>query len=292
MTASLSARVESSEARIDAFGMIACQKLTMRVEGRRIVLAGPVSSSIVAAAMGLGQVRSGRISLQGHDIQTREHIGYVGIAPLDPPLPSGATVLDILELSATLYVKRRRSARETAHQTVEDCGLTGLAKRRVESLSLAERRVVVLAQALIPNAQMLLADCPLYRLESQAAQDVLTMLGTLAKLRPVVATTRRVDASTSERQLMMGADQVAVVSKDGILWQGTPQDMARSAKMVFVQLQEGNEAFLQALGTHGIEVRGGPTHLSLGLPDEYPPSRLFETAATTRAVMIEITPIW
>src|SRR5439155_4334463 len=139
----------------------AVEGVTFETRGASAALVGD-GSGLMRALVGNADVRSGVLALLGLDIARKEHLGpgTLGVAPLDPSLPPRWTARDYLVWGARLAGASAGSARESANATASDLGLGELMTRETSSLGLAERRAIVLAQAVVARPTVVVAAGP------------------------------------------------------------------------------------------------------------------------------------
>jgi len=128
-------------------------------------------SGSVAARGGVVRVLDGDPSEPG----IRQRIAYVS---LDPVLPESLRVDELLELASAL----RRDPPADAGTRLSVLGIGGLARRRVGSLSVAEARAVLLAEALSSSrVRVLLVEEPFLAMDPRAASSLGSAVRTCAR---------------------------------------------------------------------------------------------------------------
>lgn len=287
---SAAALVDINLARIDHDGAPLCDQLTVRCEGDRVVLAGPGAAAIASAVTLRARVVSGSVHIGGFDVASREHVCQVGIAALDPPLPPRMTVDGYLSLGFRTAGLSPRQAEAHTRSTLDALGLPSLAARRTESLAVPERRAVAIAQAFLPDSKSMFIEAPLSSLEGPAAHYLLAALGLASKRRRVIATTARYDAASGERDLIMGATHVAVLSTSAVAWMGAPADLT-TGSLLTIAVQGEPRRFLDALRHAGFDVHGAPPRFAVSVPESASPTDLLNLAEETGVVIAEMTPV-
>ncbi len=277
--------------RVDRDGSPLCEDLSFEVDGDRVVVAGPGAQALAAAFTLTGDLVRGQVLVDGLDMTSGEHVGRVGIAPLDPPLPPRMTVEGYLDLGFRTAGFPARTAREATASCLTDLGTPNLAKRRTESLSLNERRAVVLASAMLPGSRTVVAQDPLVGLEGPQAHSILSVLGYISKHRRVLATSSRFDTASAERDLIMGATHVAIVGRDALLWSGPPAQLVAAAPLSCLWVREDSTEFLQALAAAGFIVHGSPPRLAVSFPEASSPADLLAIAHRTNTTILEMVPL-
>ncbi|MBI5537837.1 MAG: hypothetical protein HY898_34245 [Deltaproteobacteria bacterium] len=292
MTQPVDVSIEVRDARIDVEGAAACDQLALRAAGRRLVLAGAPSAAIAAAISSRGTVVSGSLLINGKDVAQGAHFGHVGIAALDLPLPHRDSILAYVTVSFRLAGLSRTEAAAAAHAAMDDLGLRALETRKAPTLSLAERRAAVIAQAMLPGASVLFAEAPLAGLETQAARYVLNVLGQACKSRSVIATALRSDPSSPERELLLGADCVALLSDSGTSWIGQPDALLKGVRLYAIVVRGNEPAFVERAVAAGVEVRGDPPRMIVCLPEGATTRVLLDAARESDTTLLEAVAIW
>ena len=132
--------------------------------------------------------REGQILLQRKDtslpIHTqKKHVGYV---PANLPLYEDMTVIEFLsfvgEAKGVAPDKREKQIKEA----IDLMGLQKSASRLIASLSAANRRRVVFAQALLGNPTVILVDDPLADANADERRDMEALLEMLGRHKPII----------------------------------------------------------------------------------------------------------
>ena len=163
----------------------------------------------------LDRPTSGRLWIAGQEVTQlpekdlvafrRDHIGFVfQLFYLIPTL----TALENVALP-TMFAGR--SAEERARELSERVGLGEKLGVRPNSMSGGDRQRVAIARALINTPQLLLADEPTGRLESEARDDVLALFNELRQdgLAIIIATHDLEQASRADRVIELSDGRIA-----------------------------------------------------------------------------------
>lgn len=162
----------------------ALDQVDLRVEpGELVAIVGPSGagkSSLLAAAGGLIQPTSGRVTVAGTDLAglsrrkltelRRTRIGFVfQSGNLVPAL----SAVDQVRLPLTFgTIADHREPREL----LDEVGMLAKADRRPHQLSGGERQRLGIARALVTKPRLLLVDEPTAALDRQRSQDVVALL--------------------------------------------------------------------------------------------------------------------
>lgn len=283
--------LRADRVRIDTNGAIACEDLSLEADGTRVVLAGDGAWAIASAVTMTGRVAAGSLRFAGRDVGARAHVGRVGIAPAAMTLVPRTTVVEYVAASFGLADVPVREVGRAARAALEALGLGGLAQRKTESLAPPERSAVAIAQAMAPAAGTLFVETPLLGLEGPAARYVLDVLERAATTRTWLATAVHGEASASERELLMAADRVLIVSRSAVTWEGAPDGLMKSGTVYAVAVRGDGEALRRELAARGFVVQGEANRFAATVPAGRAASEIVETASQCGAAVIELAPV-
>jgi len=246
-------------------------------------LEGPPSTAEVAA---------GVLKVAGATVADGRHHAVVGVAPLDPALPSDWTVGEYLIWSARLAGARSRVAKQHAIIALERVGLGGAGRRKVSSLALAERRALVLAQASIEGPEVVVADAPLCELDAAGAAFVSQALVRVTVGRKAIVSTRRLLPGTPEGDLAQGATDVLVFMHGALVASGTPSEVLAGASVYGLLVRGETDELRTQLADRGLELRGGPHRFSVALPEGAGTRDIIAAVAASGVVLLEMQPLF
>jgi putative ABC transport system ATP-binding protein len=161
--------------------------------GEFVAITGPSGcgkSTLLHLLAALDRPDRGQLNVDGNDLMQLQHPNryrreVVGlIFQLHDLLPH-LTAQQNIEIAMFGTHRRRRAQRIRARQLLADVGLEGQWNRRPPQLSGGERQRVAIARALANDPRVLLADEPTGSLDSQAVDQVLTLLRDLRTQREV-----------------------------------------------------------------------------------------------------------
>jgi zinc/manganese transport system ATP-binding protein len=147
---------------------------------------GAGKTTLLRVILGLIPAASGRILLNGEP-RAKHHKTTIGYVPqklnIDPDVPLRARDvvslgLDGHRLGFTFPSRQRRDLVDSA---LSDVGASKYANARVGELSGGEQQRVMIAHALISRPRLLLLDEPLANLDLKSEQEIVTVLGKLAR---------------------------------------------------------------------------------------------------------------
>jgi zinc/manganese transport system ATP-binding protein len=147
---------------------------------------GAGKTTLLRVILGLLEPSGGRVLIDGEPVggRNKSSIGYVPQKlVIDPDMPLRAR--DVVSLGLDGYKLGfgfpSRQRRELVQRTLADVGAAGYADARVGELSGGEQQRVLIAHALISRPQLLLLDEPLANLDLRSEQEIVAVLGKLAR---------------------------------------------------------------------------------------------------------------
>jgi zinc/manganese transport system ATP-binding protein len=208
---------------------------------------GAGKTTLIRVILGLRPTSAGRV-IKGLGEAGPGSIGYVPqkiVIDSDIPLRARDVValgLDGHKLGFPLPSKRRR---EQVDQALQDVGASGYADARVGELSGGEQQRVLIAHALVSRPQLLLLDEPLANLDLRSEQEIVTVLGKLAREQEIAVLLSAHDMNpllpVMDRIIYIANGKVAtgstdeVVTSDGLTrLYGHPVDVLRVRGRVVV----------------------------------------------------------
>jgi ABC-type multidrug transport system ATPase subunit len=247
----------------------------------RLVLGG-YWQPLVSLLSGEARLAGGSVQIAGAPARQAVVAGTVGLALAEADVPRDWTARQYLSQSAELWGMTPRAARSAASATLERLGLGAVAPRRVALLDSATRRAVWLAHAAVGNPDALVVDRPLDGLDADQAELVRRVLETAAEGRQLLVTTEQPHPLGPGRQLVESADAVMLATVDGVVFVGSPQDLATEPKRYLVTALRNVEALARTLEARGVRAR------PLGPPSSTPTAvgrLVLSVAGDTRVVV-------
>jgi ABC-2 type transport system ATP-binding protein len=277
--------------RVDVDGAVALEGATFETRGSSVAIVGD-GSGLLGAMAGSADVRSGSLTLLGLDVARRLHIGpaTIGIAPLDPPLPPKWTAREYLVWGARLAGIDRSSAEQRAVATMGELGLQKIAAVHAGALAQADRRALVIAQAVVAGPAVLLAAGPLSGLSGQDAAYVAAVLETATQGRKWIASLSNLYAGSEENVLAGRADDLLVFASGRLVRQGKLQKIEDGTVGYTLMLRGRVAEFRDALRSKGVELSGGPQRFFVELPPNMKAQELVLLSAEVGAPLVELVP--
>ncbi len=274
--------------------------LTLNAAGPRVTLVGRFDA-LFALLSGAATLGSGRALVAGIAAERAVASGHVGLAPLDPELPTAWTAERYLVESALLMGLDAAAARAQARDRLQIFELVGRARQKLGDLLLIERLALMLAAATLGRPTVLCAEAPLYRLDAAGQAYVQRVLERAVDRRPVIVSIPELAPSGPERGLVDLADQVS--------WEhgrAAPNSSGSSSRYTAAVLARG-AAWCAALEARGIRFQtlsvdpvllgiapdagAGACRVLVELPDGASSLELVRLAAETNAPLVELVPV-
>ena len=147
---------------------------------------GAGKTTLLRVILGLLEPSGGRVLIDGEPVRNRSK-GGIGYVPqklvIDPDMPLRARDVVSLGLDGHRlgFAFPSRQRRELVERALCDVGAAGYADARVGELSGGEQQRVLIAHALISRPRLLLLDEPLANLDLRSEQEIVAVLGKLAR---------------------------------------------------------------------------------------------------------------
>ncbi len=190
---------------------------------------------------------SGTASVAGYDvfrdsIAARRSIGYM---PENVPLYGEMRVREYLNFRARIKGVTGGDVRRRVGDVLETCGLTGVRRKMIKTLSKGYRQRVGLADALVHDPGLLILDEPTNGLDPTQIRQIRELIRRLGEHHTVMISTHIL----SEVQMVAG--RVIIIDEGRIKADDTPAnliDEMRAAGRLQVEIQGDGEVVAGALG--------------------------------------------
>ena len=194
---------------------------------------GAGKTTLLRVILGLQEPSSGRVLIDGGPRQksNKNSIGYVPQKlVIDPDMPMRARDVVSLGLDGHRlgfgFPSRRR--RDLVNRTLHDVGAEKYADARVGELSGGEQQRVLIAHALLSQPKLLLLDEPLANLDLKSEQEIVAVLGELAREHGISVLLSAHDMNpllgVMDRIVYVANGRVATGSTDEVV---TPEGLTR-----------------------------------------------------------------
>ena len=300
--------LHAEDARVAIDDVVAIDHVTLRARGDRILCTGeaePLFAALTAVPLrsrggalfdddrpGQAYVVAGSLLVAGRDVATNAHLAVSGVAPLDPPLPSGMTAHEYVTWSARLAGVRTSVASGLAASALERVGLGPMLRRSLGGLEIPGRRALMFAHAIVADPAVLIAESPLAGLEGAAAGFVLNALFRASEGRGVILSSERMDPGTPEGDaLSRAASDIFVFAGGALVLDAAPEALFSGVRVYAVTIRKNGNAFRDELVQRGLTVKGGPLRMSVTLPESATTKEIVAAASRARAPLVEMFPI-
>ena len=277
----------AEDLRVDVDGVPACDGLTFRTSGDRVLVLG-APRALFESLTGLRPVVRGALSIRGSAASAATREGLVAGAPLDPALPAKWTALEYVTWSSRLVGHSAGDARSLAKEAMARVQLGPLATLPLARLVTHARRAVVLAAALATDAAVLVVDDPLATLPEEVARTWARILVQALEERPWIVLAARVSLTSP---LAMNADEALVVSASRVDAQGPPAEIAAADRRFVARIHGSLESLGKRLAERGarMDIQGAQVVLELG--DSVTTAELLAMCAEADVTLVEMVPV-
>ena len=202
-----------------------------------------------------GSIRICGIDLIESPTAAKAHIGYL---PETPPLYRELTVREYIDLAARLHRVPKSERHAAVDAAMAGCGLTGVAKKLVGTLSKGYQQRVGIAQAIVHKPDIVILDEPTVGLDPNQIRDIRNLIRELGRERSVILSTHilpEVEAICDRVQIMHHGKMVYADTIAGL-------KQLHSGRTLLVgltqppALDELRTALLQVTGVQEIDAAG------------------------------------
>ena len=224
---------------------------------------GAGKSTTIRMLLGLVKPSSGQISLLGHNVpQRREQaLRKVGAIVDAPAFYDNLTGLENLKLfsSLTSHVAPHRY-----RQALRSVNLSGRENDKVRVYSHGMRQRLGLAQALLPQPELLILDEPTDGLDPQGIREIRQLLVDLARQHGLTIFL----SSHLLHEVERICNRIAIIDQGRLLYQGTVQSLLEPDLQFKVRTDRTDQAFQFLSESLKLPVlRNGSDHLYLKIPE-------------------------
>lgn len=255
---------------------------------------GAGKSTLLKILMGLIRPTQGVGKVLGHSIRgsgriLRRRVGFMPEADAFLPGVRGVTMV---ALAGQLSGMPRLQADRRAHEVLSHLGLEDVRYRLADEYSFGMRQRLKLACALVHDPELLLLDEPTAGLDPQGRDEMLSLLGAIA---------RRHGKSLIVSTHLLGdieriCDEVVIVDRGRILGVGAIESMRERWRDRF-RLRwlagPGEAKWMEQLLLAGVHILGRPEAETavVDVPAEWTAARFFTLARENRVVLSDVVPV-
>ncbi len=169
---------------------------------------------------------SGSARIAGFDVfrdslDARRRIGYM---PENVPLYDDMRVREYLRFRAQLKGLDGATTRSRLGEVLESCGLTGVRRKMIKTLSKGYRQRVGLADALIHEPELLILDEPTNGLDPNQIRQIRELIRQLARNHTVLLSTHIL------HEVEMTCNRVIIIDNGKIKAADTPENLTRDMR--------------------------------------------------------------
>ena len=168
-----------------------------------------------------GKVKIDGVSVTENPVKVKSQIGYL---PETNPLYGDMSPEEYLYFAATARLLPRERLKDAVDAALKACGLEGVKRERIDSLSKGYRQRVGLAQAIIHDPPILILDEPTSGLDPNQIIEIRSLVRELGKRKTVILSTHIL------QEVEAVCSQVLILNDGRIAAQGTPEEIAGTIK--------------------------------------------------------------
>lgn len=293
----MTALLELENARIDRDGVPALEGLSFAATGARVGLVGDFGA-LFALLAGRATLVSGRASVLGLDAVSAALSGAVGLAARELRLPESWDVDRYLIEAARLGGAGARAARDAVRAVLASLDLGHLGGRRIGTLTMAERRGVALALAMLDDPKLLAVEDPVSDLDERGTLQVCASVERAAAGRTLVVSTRVAPRAGPEHALFAAADEVVVLEAGALVAQGPLSTLSAPGLRYLVAVTRHARALSEQLEAAGLSVAlarsselGEGARFVVGVPEAGSTAAILDAALAVQAPIVELVPL-
>ena len=223
---------------------------------------GAGKSTLMALISGALHRREGTIEFNGYQQAAfSSNRTLVSHLPQDAYFPTGVTIYKALTHFSRLAGMKRNDAQENAERLLELVGLQDARNRNDRALSHGMRKRAALAQALVPNAPLLILDEPTAGLDPVNAHQVREIIRELPSSTTLLISSHNLD------ELENLCDALIILDHGKTKFCGSMRDATQSRQHVSVVVSHIASGAIDRLRGLGLDVRLNELELTL-IPEQ------------------------
>jgi len=194
----------------------------------------------------------GVVLFQGSDlVHTPPHARDFGLVFQDYALFPHLNIFDNVAFGLRMKKLAASEIRKRVAILLEQVGLTGFEKRKINDLSGGEQQRVALARALAPRPRLLMFDEPLGALDRTLKEDLLSQLHELLHKTRIPA----IYVTHDQEEAFSVADMVLLLHDGRIARQGTPEEVWKTPGSAWAARFLGIGNVVDGVASHGGKVK-------------------------------------
>ena len=231
---------------------VALDSVSLTVEdGEMMVLLGPSGcgkTTFLRAMAGLIVPERGRIFFGEKDVtEMPAHLRNVGMVFQNYALFPNMNVRENISFGLEMRKKDGRYIKKRVKEMLSLTGLEGCEERSIDELSGGEQQRVALARAIAPEPEILLLDEPLSALDAKLRKSLRAEIKRIQSELGITA----VYVTHDQEEAMAMAHRIAVMNSGRIEQIGTPEEIYRNPKNLFVADFIGESNIFEGIAEHG-----------------------------------------
>lgn len=232
-----------------------------------------------------GKVTINDFDLQNQPARAKSHLGYL---PEIPPLYRELTVSEMLMFSARLHAIPRQARKQAVDTAMQRCGLAGVSRQLVGTLSKGFQQRVGIAQAIIHTPAVVILDEPTAGLDPVQIREIRQLIRTLAAEQSVIISTHILPEVESL------CDRVQIINHGRLVFSGDLDSMYQQLKVSSLIMECITPPALTAIqaipGVTGVEKISPGRYRIIFTPGQSPAPTLAVTAANQGWQLLELHP--
>ncbi len=277
----------AEDLRVDVDGVPACDGITFRTTGERVLVLG-APRALFEATTGLVQVMRGELRVRGVPAAEAVMKRAVAGAAMNPPTPPRWTVTEYVEWSARLAGLSKAEARANASVAIEKMQLGTMAKHTTARLVPHAKRATVVAAALATGAEAIALEDPLGGLPDEIAATYAQVLATALADRPWIVFAPRMPLASP---LASEADEALIATPVAIDVQGSPAEIAAAERRYIGRIHGQVDQAIALLESRGARVESRGARYLFDLGDKLTTSDLLRLCDRASVSVIELVPV-
>jgi ABC-type multidrug transport system ATPase subunit len=240
----------ADDLRIDVDGVPACDGITLRTKGSRVLVLG-APRALFEATTGLANVMRGDLRVRGMPVAEAVSERVIAGAAMDPPTPPKWTLLEYLQWSARLSGLSKSDARANADAAITKLQLGTMTKMQTARLLPHAKRGMIVAAALATGAEVIALEDPLGGLPDDVAATYAKVLAEALADRSWIIFAPRIPLTSP---IALEADEALIASALGIDVQGSPAEIAAAERRYIGRVHGPIETAIPLLESRGAHV--------------------------------------
>ena len=245
--------IKAENIRVRFGDTVALDSVSLTVEdGELMVLLGPSGcgkTTFLRAIAGLIVPERGRIFFGEKDVTGMPaHLRNVGMVFQNYALFPHMNVRENISFGLEMRKKDGSYIKRRVREMLSLTGLEGCGDRRIDGLSGGEQQRVALARAIAPEPEILLLDEPLSALDAKLRKSLREEIKRIQSELGITA----VYVTHDQEEAMSMAHRIAVMNAGRIEQIGTPEEIYRNPKNLFVADFIGESNIFEGIAEHGL----------------------------------------